>query len=327
MAASYKNPPQMRDGLLYDDWKKELKIWCSFTDLDKKRQGPAVFLTLKGKARESVLADIESARLQSEDGVQEITKALDKLYERNKSESAFAAFENFIHFKRPHTMSIKDYTIDFNLRLSKIKSHKMDLPDGVLAYYLLHCANLSVEQTSLCRATCSNLTYEDMKKQIERVSVSSESPKDNRPTSQVTVEPQYLAQYDEQYDPHDYAEEGESAFWDGVEENAEVDETYYNRHGSNPGSTRGGHFSSNSNPRKQRNPPDQYGNPTPCNFCKSIYHWVDKCPDAPAAARNSRFHRGGSSGYQRRGVGYPGRGRGRARDGAGYGNFNNQYQF
>ena len=42
----------------------------------------------------------------------------------------------------------------------------MDLPEGVLAYYLLSCANLSDEQTALCRATCMDLTYDDMKKQI-----------------------------------------------------------------------------------------------------------------------------------------------------------------
>ena len=88
----------MRDSLPYDDWKKELKIWCSFTDLDKKRQGPAIYLTLMGKARETVLADVEADKLQSDNGVDNITKALDKLYKRNDSESAFAAFENFIQY-------------------------------------------------------------------------------------------------------------------------------------------------------------------------------------------------------------------------------------
>ena len=157
---AYKNPPEMRDGLLYDDWKKELKIWCGFTDLDKKRQGPALFLTLKGKARETVLAAVEADKLQADDGVDKVTNALDKLYKRNDSESAFTAFENFIKFRRHSSMPITDYIIEFNIRLSKIKSHKMDLPDGVLANYLLQCANLTEDQTSLCRATCEKLTYE-----------------------------------------------------------------------------------------------------------------------------------------------------------------------
>ena len=189
--ASYKNPPEMREDLLYEDWKKELTIWCGFTDLDKKKQGPALFLTLKGKARESVLAEIKPELLQSDNGVKVITEALDKLYAQNKSESAFAAFDNFIKFKRPNNMQIKDYVIEFNLRLSKINSHDMKLPDGVLAYYLLECANLTTEQTSLCRATCQNLTYADMKAQIERVSVAS------TPAEQLKVEPQFVA-----HEPH-----------------------------------------------------------------------------------------------------------------------------
>ena len=61
--------------------------------------------------------------------------------------------------------------VEFNLRLCKIKSYNMNLPDNVLAYYLLDCVNLSDEQTSLCRATCAKLTYADMKTQIERVAI------------------------------------------------------------------------------------------------------------------------------------------------------------
>ncbi len=39
------------------------------------------------------------------------------------------------------------------------------------------------------------------------------------------------------------------------------------------------------------NPPDEYGNPTPCRYCRSIYHWIDKCPDAPESARRPRDSR------------------------------------
>ena len=48
----------MREGLTYEDWKKELNIWRKFTDLSKQRQGGALFLTLTGKARETVLAEV-----------------------------------------------------------------------------------------------------------------------------------------------------------------------------------------------------------------------------------------------------------------------------
>ena len=59
MATNFKAPPAMRDDLPYSEWKKELKIWCDFTDVDKKKQGGALFLTLSGKARQSVLSEID----------------------------------------------------------------------------------------------------------------------------------------------------------------------------------------------------------------------------------------------------------------------------
>ena len=66
----------------------------------------------------------------------------------------------------------------------------MELPDGVVAYYLLDCANLTQEQASLCRATCSKLGYTEMKTQIERVSISPNTG--TSPSDQ--IEPQFIAQ-------------------------------------------------------------------------------------------------------------------------------------
>jgi hypothetical protein len=298
MSLSYKNPPEMRDGLLYDDWKKELEIWCSFTDLEAKRQGPAIFLTLKGKARETVLAEVKPATLKTDDGVEKITIALDKLYKKNKSESAFTAFENFIKFKRPNSMSIKDYCIEFNLRLCKIKGHSMELPDGVLAYYLLSCANLTEDQTSLCRATCVNLTYDDMKTQIERISVPNESASSGFANIQVAAEHQYVAQYSQYHDDSHYQYEEEHTGEE--EEEVEVEDTYYSRPGAWSGTayqSRSGRSPSTYTAKKQKNPLDEFGNPTPCRFCKSIYHWVDQCPDAPMTLRSAGPSRAKSSSY------------------------------
>ena len=53
--ANYKAPPVFKEDMSYEAWKKELAIWTTFTDLDKKKQGPAIFLSLNGKPRASVL--------------------------------------------------------------------------------------------------------------------------------------------------------------------------------------------------------------------------------------------------------------------------------
>ena len=91
MAVNFKDPPEMRDALLHDDWKKEFQIWCMFTDIKKKRQGPALFWTLKGKARETILAEIKPTDMSKDNG-DTITASLDKLYVKNESASAFNEF-------------------------------------------------------------------------------------------------------------------------------------------------------------------------------------------------------------------------------------------
>ena len=46
-----KAPPQLSKSQSYESWKKELQIWQAFTSLSAAKQGPALFLTLNGKAK------------------------------------------------------------------------------------------------------------------------------------------------------------------------------------------------------------------------------------------------------------------------------------
>ena len=170
-----KQPPPMRDDLPYSDWKQELDIWSDFTDLADNKKGGALFLTLTGKARAAVLSGVERDKIKSNDGIKEIVKCLDELFELDKSQSAFAAFDEFTQYRRPRDCKIEDFIVEFNLRNNKLKTHAMDLPEGVLAYYLLKCANLPDDQANICKATCSDLTYKNMRQQIEKVTSNSSS--------------------------------------------------------------------------------------------------------------------------------------------------------
>ena len=192
MASGFKAPPVMREGLTYEDWKKELNIWRKFTDLSKQRQGGALFLTLTGKARETVLAEVPLSKFDEDSGIDEITKALDTLYLQDATENAFVTFDSFIKFRRPQGMSLKEYLAEFNLRYNKIKDNNMTLPDGVLAYALLTCANLPEDQEKLCRATVSSLTYKEMKAQIEKVCTTSTHMGEKSKPEFVRVESQYF---------------------------------------------------------------------------------------------------------------------------------------
>lgn len=306
--SNYKAPPALRDDLGYEDWKKELKIWQAFTDLEKKRQGGALFLTLTGKSREAVLSEIDVDKLNTDSGIDCIIASLDNLFLKDKAESGFEAFDQFIKFRRPQSMSIKDYILEFNLKYNKIKCQNMKLPEGVLAYALLTCANLPSDQEQLCRATCSELTYQDMKRQIDRISLSNANSHLSSETSDFAPV-QYMTHHEEYCDNQEFKDEyGEES------ENYYTDAEYaYYAHPSyrptrqyqpnqyRPYSDVNRTQASLPQSKAKLNPPDEFGNPTPCRFCKSIYHWIYDCPVAPDTARFAARGRGRSRGYSGRG--------------------------
>ena len=289
-----KTPPAMKDDVPYPEWKKEIELWSDITELPKEKQGGALYFVLQGDARDTVRAKLDRKAIASDTGLTQITDILDKLYLKDAHQSGFTAYEQFIKYRRPAGTSIKDYIIQFNLKYSKIQSYNMTLPEGVLAYNLLICANLSDEQQQLCRATVSDMTYDEMKKTIEKVAVScSNSLPDNQDrfqplynnTIDQTEESLYATYEPESYSPVKKPTSHESS------SNDECEDTFYSNNRYNPPQHRS-RFNSNQkfqNPDYPTlNPKDEFGKPTSCSFCHSVYHWVSDCPHAPPSAKFNR---------------------------------------
>ena len=68
---------------------------------------------------------------------------LDELYQVDKNQSVFLAYEEFEQFKRPNDMNMKDYINTFDRLNDRLMEHDMKLPESVLACRLLKRANLS----------------------------------------------------------------------------------------------------------------------------------------------------------------------------------------
>ena len=54
MARNVKNPPLLENSTTYENWEKSLKLWQLVTDLKPAQQGPAIVLSLEGKAKDAV---------------------------------------------------------------------------------------------------------------------------------------------------------------------------------------------------------------------------------------------------------------------------------
>ena len=173
MSGNHKTPPSFKKGDDYAKWKQKLQIWQNFTSLPKDKQGGAVFMVLEEEAQDAVL-ELNSEVLATDDGVKNILKSLDGLYEKDKTLSAFEALEEFENYKRPANMSIKDFCNQFDLLYSKTKKYGTEMSTDVLAYRLLKSSNLTQSQQELAKATITTLNFDAMKAHLKKVHVDVE---------------------------------------------------------------------------------------------------------------------------------------------------------
>ena len=113
----------------------------TFTLLEKKEQGLAVFFSFTGEDKQAVRI-IGVKTLSSANGLRLIIEELDKLYLENESSPAYEAYKKFEKFSRPHEISLRDYVRNFGQLHQVAESHDMEVLDGVLDYRLLSNANL-----------------------------------------------------------------------------------------------------------------------------------------------------------------------------------------
>jgi len=178
---SLKAPPQFdpeKDN--YEQFKKDIQIWELLTELDAKKKGPAVYLSLQNKAREAV-RNISVAEVSADGGLQTIIDRLDEVYLADKNTRAYEAFQKFYKCKRESGETFEEFIIRFERLYGDLERYDMKLPEGIRAFFVLNAANLTAEMEKLARATTLNITYKDMKEQIKKIcgTVSSSSHDDD----------------------------------------------------------------------------------------------------------------------------------------------------
>ena len=259
MSTNIKTPPSLAKSSSYETWLKEIEIWKTFTELDVKKQGPAIFLTLEGRAREAVL-ELDVAKISAADGVQQIVNKLDTLYLKDKTQSAYEAYDLFEKFRRDKDMSISDYIIEFERLKAKVESYKMSLSTEIMAYRLLKSANLSENHEQLAKATIPQLSYDAMKTQLKKIfGDASEKKQDSNDLGAIKSESPF------------YQSAGNECYYgDNKPKRYQTKKKFYkNKYQKNVKQSRQG-----------RNPMNKKGEVSRCDICDSINHWASNCPDA-----------------------------------------------
>ena len=162
-----KTPPLLENEEHYSEWRCDLQIWLLFTDLSVAKQGPAVYLSLSGRARDCV-RELTSEQIGHDDGVKTILAKLDKVFLKDDNTRAYLAFKEFYDYKRASGVNITEFLVQFEYLYHKLGKFDVKLPEGVQAFFLLNAANVSEENERLARATCSVMNYENMKTTIKK---------------------------------------------------------------------------------------------------------------------------------------------------------------
>ena len=289
--------PVFRKDMLYSDWRKEVKIWQATNDLrnvKKEVQAGLLFESLVGKPRETVLSELNVEEIICTNGLTNIFAKLDIYFEGNKTKNAFQAHDDLNSFRRDPSMSIEDFLIEFQLKVNKVKAAGTTLPDGVLGYTLLNCANLSPKQVEIIRATCTDLNFKTVKAQLEKIGLGSKQNSscsdfsvNEGASSSIKVESAYFGNCN----INDNTDSSDS-------DSNDFDRIYFSssqfKQRNKSHNYQSQQFTSgNSHQNYQLNPTDKFGHVLGCAKCKCVYHWIIDCPYASESEKNTVLRRNG----------------------------------
>ena len=291
MAVSSKatKVPVMRDDAHYSDWKKELMIWQKaniIRGVDKKVLAAELFESLQGKARATVLSELDIDVILHDDGIKNILAKLSEYFTGDKVHNSFQAHDELLKFRRDPSMSLEDYLIEFQLRMNKVKASGTVLDAGFLGYALLDCANMPEKRTELVRATCDTFDFKTVKQQLEKIGLGrSHVPKGDTTKFSAPSTSQQHFKVEDTYYGDQYSSDSS---------NDAQNETLY------ANDNRSRHHPSAQNQDTPLNPKDVFGNTQECKYCHCIYHRLYDCMYAPddvkdqyASRRFRQKHRSG----------------------------------
>ena len=285
--------PVMKKSQAYRDWKKELEVWEATNtalDVEKKIQAGTLFESLEGIQRQTVLSELSVIEITADEGVKNIIKTLDNFFLGNETQNAYTAMDDLMKYKCDPDMSMENFIVEFQLKVNKVKVSGTNLSDGVLGYTLLNCANLPEDKHDMIKATCNELSYKNVKAQLEKVGFRKSngqkfkfSGSSEPDTSKVKVESCYFG------DQHSHDYSGNSS-----DDDLNGERVYF---GSKKSSFSGGN--QNYNRTFKLNPTDRFGFIRTCTYCKCAYHWLIDCPYAPNSVKSNLSNKSGKNNFNK----------------------------
>ena len=148
----------------YERYRFEVECWQHATDLDKKKQGIEVLLSLpesskdETKVREYIYSKMKREDLVAEDGLKTLLTHMDEYLKEDDLGRVWTRFVTFDETKRKEGQSINEYITKFDMAVSALTAVDVNLPEAVKALLLIRRAGIASDSVKLC---LTGLNYAD----------------------------------------------------------------------------------------------------------------------------------------------------------------------
>lgn len=294
MAMKINPPTYAKSSKDYERYKQELLAWNEITDVDPKKRGIAIALTLpdgdSSRIREKVFDEIHLADLKRDNGLDILINFLDKHLGKDDLEDSLTKFEEFEDYVRQPDESIETYISNFDRKYHRILKKAMRLPSEILAFKLLRKARITREEKML---VMTGMDYSEKETLYEQASKSLKKFKgSNGPSGCVTssqsikLEPAVLMANEEALLSAGYIHKSKvnrnyqrGRQGQGLKSYASGQRCYqsFQQVGNGKQDWRG---SGTSRRARNINPNGYDGQPLTCTACGSFRHFLKDCPDS-----------------------------------------------
>ena len=265
---SSKWPPKLNDENEYENWKKDIEIWCELSDLPETKQALAIHLSLTGRARVAS-SELSIDILKAKDGVKKLLEKLDALFLHDAGRRQFSAFHELYNLRRNDDMNINEFVSHFDHIYFKFNKQGMELPDPVIAFMLLASCKLSDTDVQLVMSAITEVTSENMKSVLKRV-FGGNIGTGKFASFEIKTEPVF----------HSAGESSETFYANSRRGQYQHQRGTYTLRGRGNRGDLSNRPSGRNNGSRKTNPVDRDGNISRCVICESKFHWARQCPDA-----------------------------------------------